>query len=152
MGIGAFLKGAVKGVKGAVKKILPKKDDSKGSAADAKAPLMNSAFVFIKPHANTRAVQDLVVAKLTSKRVKILAEGDIAAAIRAYAAALDRHPDHPETHQNLAVALLLGGDIDGARKGFRVAIALLDDQGRSEEAQALYKQVQGMVKLDEVGA
>ena len=80
MGIGAFLKGAVKGVKGAVKKILPKKDDSKGSAADAKAPLMNSAFVFIKPHANTRAVQDLVVAKLTSKRVKILAEGDIAAA------------------------------------------------------------------------
>ena len=80
MGIGAFLKGAVKGVKGAVKKILPKKDDSNGSAADAKAPLMNSAFVFIKPHANTRAVQDLVVAKLTSKRVKILAEGDIAAA------------------------------------------------------------------------
>ena len=66
MGIGAFLKGAVKGVKGAVKKILPKKDDSNGSAADAKAPLMNSAFVFIKPHANTRAVQDLVVAKLTS--------------------------------------------------------------------------------------
>jgi hypothetical protein len=41
---------------------------------------MNSAFVFIKPHANTRAVQDLVVAKLTSKRVKILSEGDIAAA------------------------------------------------------------------------
>ena len=80
MGISAFLKGAVKGVKGAVKKILPKKDDSNGSAADAKAPLMNSAFVFIKPHANTRAVQDLVVAKLTSKRVKILAEGDIAAA------------------------------------------------------------------------
>jgi len=79
-------------------------------------------------------------------------KGDIAAAIRAYAAALDRHPDHPETHQNLAVALLLGGDIDGARKGFRVAIALLDDQGRSEEAQALYNQVQGMVKLDEVGA
>ena len=79
-------------------------------------------------------------------------KGDIAAAIQAYAAALDRHPDHPETHQNLAVALLLGGDIDGARKGFRVAIALLDDQGRSEKAQALYKQVQGMVKLDEVGA
>ena len=79
-------------------------------------------------------------------------KGDIAAAIQAYAAALDRHPDHPETHQNLAVALLLGGDIDGARKGFRVAIALLDDQGRSEEAQALYKQVQGMLKLDEVGA
>merc|ERR1719253_1513481 len=83
MGLGAFLKGAVKGVKGAVKKILPKKDSNSegGSAApSSSAPLMNSAFVFIKPHANTRAVQDLVVAKLTSKRVKILSEGDIAAA------------------------------------------------------------------------
>ena len=82
MGLGAFLKGAVKGVKGAVKKILPKKDSNSegGSAApSSSAPLMNSAFVFIKPHANTRAVQDLVVAKLTSKRVKILSEGDIAA-------------------------------------------------------------------------
>jgi hypothetical protein len=83
MGLGAFLKGAVKGVKGAVKKILPKKDsNSEGGSRRAfpSAPLMNSAFVFIKPHANTRAVQDLVVAKLTSKRVKILSEGDIAAA------------------------------------------------------------------------
>ena len=83
MGLGAFLKGAVKGVKGAVKKILPKKDSNSegGSPAPSpSAPLMNSAFVFIKPHANTRAVQDLVVAKLTSKRVKILSEGDIAAA------------------------------------------------------------------------
>ena len=83
MGLGAFLKGAVKGVKGAVKKILPKKDSNSegGSSAapSSSAPLMNSAFVFIKPHANTRAVQDLVVAKLTSKRVKILSEGDIAA-------------------------------------------------------------------------
>ena len=74
MGIGAFLKGAVKGVKGAVKKILPKKDDSKGSAADAKAPLMNSAFVFIKPHANTRAVQDLVVAKLGKHMNNMIAD------------------------------------------------------------------------------
>ena len=83
MGLGALLKGAVKGVKGAVKKILPKNDSNSegGSPAPSpSAPLMNSAFVFIKPHANTRAVQDLVVAKLTSKRVKILSEGDIAAA------------------------------------------------------------------------
>ena len=54
MGLGAFLKGAVKGVKGAVKKILPKKDSNSegGSPAPSpSAPLMNSAFVFIKPHA-----------------------------------------------------------------------------------------------------
>ncbi|MGC6482776.1 MAG: glycosyltransferase [Synechococcus sp.] len=79
-------------------------------------------------------------------------KGDIAAAIKAYAAALERDPAHPETHQNMAVALLLGGDIDGARKGFRVAIGLLKEQGRQQESQALYGQVQGMVKLDEVGA
>ena len=107
-----------------------------------------------------RFVGDLVAIGMLATRVRAAntgglmqrRKGDIAAAIQAYAAALERHPDHPETHQNMAVALLLGGDIDGARKGFRVAIALLEDQGRPEAAQALYKQVQGMVKLDEVGA
>ena len=79
-------------------------------------------------------------------------KGDIAAAIEAYGQALLRQPDHPECHQNLAVALLLGGDVDGARKGFHVAIALLEEQGRQDEATALFNQLQGIVKLDEVTA
>ena len=79
-------------------------------------------------------------------------KGDIAAAIQAYGEALDRQPDHPECHQNLAVALLMGGDVDGARKGFHVAIALLEEQGRQEEANALFQQLKGIIKLDEVTA
>jgi len=78
--------------------------------------------------------------------------GDIAAALQAYERALHLNPEHAETHQNLAVARLVGGDIDGARSGFREAIALLHQQGRPEEAQALRHQVEGMVKLDEVRA
>ena len=79
-------------------------------------------------------------------------KGNIAAAIDAYAEALQRYPDHAECHQNMAVALLLGGDIDGARKAFRVAIVLLEEQGRQQDAEALYAKVQDLVKLNEVGA
>jgi tetratricopeptide (TPR) repeat protein len=74
--------------------------------------------------------------------------GRIGAAIEAYRRSLALEPDHPETQQNLAVALLLGGDIDGARTGFSRAIALLQAQGRSNEAQALRQQAGAMVKLD----
>ncbi len=74
--------------------------------------------------------------------------GRIGAAIEAYRRSLALEPDHPETQQNLAVALLLGGDIDGARAGFSRAIALLQAQGRSNEAQALRQQAGAMVKLD----
>ncbi len=35
----------------------------------------NSAFVFIKPHANTKAVQALVSKELQDKGIKILKEG-----------------------------------------------------------------------------
>ena len=79
-------------------------------------------------------------------------KGDIAAAIQAYGQALQRQPDHPECHQNLAVALLMGGDVEGARKGFHVAIALLEEQGRLDEAKALFSQLKGIIKLDEVTA
>ena len=79
-------------------------------------------------------------------------KGDIAAAINAYAEALKLDPAHPECNQNMAVALLMGGDIDGARTGFSVAIALLEDQGRLKEADALRAQVHGLVKLHQVGA
>ncbi|GAX21272.1 hypothetical protein FisN_1Lh100 [Fistulifera solaris] len=41
------------------------------------APLTNSAFVFVKPHANTASVQDLVRKTLKSKGVTILSEVSI---------------------------------------------------------------------------
>ena len=40
-------------------------------------PLLNSAFVFIKPHANTLATQKLVKEKLQSAGIEILSEHDI---------------------------------------------------------------------------
>lgn len=39
--------------------------------------LTNSAFVFVKPHANTQATRNLVAEKLTEAGVKILSESDI---------------------------------------------------------------------------
>ena len=39
--------------------------------------LLNSAFVFVKPHANTEKVRDLVTKKLNSEGIKILSEKDI---------------------------------------------------------------------------
>jgi tetratricopeptide (TPR) repeat protein len=75
--------------------------------------------------------------------------GDIAGALEAYREARRLQPEHPETHQNLAVALLLGGDIDGARSSFRQAIALLNQQGRSSDAALLRQQAGAMVKLED---
>jgi len=74
--------------------------------------------------------------------------GRIGEAIAAYRRSLAAEPEHPETEQNLAVALLLGGDIEGARRGFSRAIALLQAQGRSSDAQALREQAGALVKLD----
>jgi tetratricopeptide (TPR) repeat protein len=74
--------------------------------------------------------------------------GRLAEAIAAYRGALARDPYHPEAHQNLAVALLLAGDIPGARQGFRQAIALLRDQGRTGEATALASHAGELVRLD----
>ena len=45
----------------------------------------------------------------------------------------------------------MGGDIDGARNGFRIALDLLESQGRNNEAKALRSQVEGLVKLNEAG-
>ena len=46
------------------------------------------------------------------------------------------------------MALLLGGDIDGARSSFRQAINLLAQQGRSDEARRLQQQAGELVKLE----
>jgi len=40
---------------------------------------MNTAFVFIKPHANTASVQALVSATLASKNITVLSEGELTA-------------------------------------------------------------------------
>jgi len=74
--------------------------------------------------------------------------GDINAALQAYARALELDPDNAECHQNDAVARLMGGDIDGARQGFRNAIARLEQQGRGEEAKRLRQNAGQIVKLD----
>ncbi len=75
--------------------------------------------------------------------------GQLTEAISAYRLALALDPDHAEAHQNLAVALLMSGDIAGARSGFRQAISRLIQQGRSNEAEALRHRANGLVKLDE---
>ena len=75
--------------------------------------------------------------------------GDLLAAINAYERSIGLDPSHAESHQNLAVAKLMGGDIDGARTGFRQAISVLQAQQRQEEAAALKAQISGLVKLDE---
>ena len=75
-------------------------------------------------------------------------QGDLAGALEAYREARRVQPEHPETHQNLAVALLLGGDIEGARASFRQAITLLGAQGRGDEARRLHQQAGELVKLE----
>jgi tetratricopeptide (TPR) repeat protein len=75
--------------------------------------------------------------------------GAIAVAIGAYRQALALDPHQAATRQNLAVALLLGGDIPGCRDAFRQAIALLEAQGRGDEARALALQAASMVLLND---
>jgi tetratricopeptide (TPR) repeat protein len=75
--------------------------------------------------------------------------GAIAAAISAYRRALALDPRQAATRQNLAVALLLAGDIPGCRKAFREAVAALKAQGREAEALALARQAASMVHLDD---
>jgi tetratricopeptide (TPR) repeat protein len=75
--------------------------------------------------------------------------GRIPEAISAYRTALLRDPSLAAAQQNLAVTLLLSGDIGGARLAFRQAIALLNQQNRGAEAEALRLQAGTMVKLDD---
>jgi tetratricopeptide (TPR) repeat protein len=75
--------------------------------------------------------------------------GRLPDAITAYRMALQRDPNLAAAQQNLAVALLVSGDVTGARAGFRQAIALLEQQNRGAEAAALRQQAGSMVKLDD---
>ncbi|MDA1246562.1 MAG: glycosyltransferase [Cyanobacteria bacterium] len=75
--------------------------------------------------------------------------GQLPAAIAAYRSALERDPNLAAAQQNLAVAMLLSGDVSGARSGFRQAITMLEQQNRLSEAEALRQQAGSMVKLDD---
>lgn len=50
---------------------------SASSTCDAPGALKNSAFVFVKPHANTVAAQELVKQQLVKAGIEILSERDI---------------------------------------------------------------------------
>lgn len=47
------------------------------SKSKKKDELLNSAFVFVKPHANTKATQELVREKLTNAGITIVSESDV---------------------------------------------------------------------------
>jgi hypothetical protein len=51
--------------------------EKSASTCDASSGLKNSAFVFVKPHANTPSVQKLVREKLIAAGCTILSEADI---------------------------------------------------------------------------
>ncbi|VEU41143.1 unnamed protein product [Pseudo-nitzschia multistriata] len=51
--------------------------DTCGATATPPQKLLNSAFVFVKPHANTEKVRELVAEKLESAGISILFEDDI---------------------------------------------------------------------------
>ncbi len=74
--------------------------------------------------------------------------GRLVEAITAYRRALRLAPDHADAQRNLAAALLLGGDIPGARAGFRRAIALLEAQGQPAQARELAQRAGAMVRLE----
>ena len=75
--------------------------------------------------------------------------GRLNAAIAAYRRAVALDPDQPAPHQNLAAALLLAGDIAGARAGFRHTLRLLDARGASDQAATLRQRITGLVRLDD---
>eukprot|EP00567_Pseudictyota_dubia_P011414 CAMPEP_0197443598 /NCGR_PEP_ID=MMETSP1175-20131217/9300_1 /TAXON_ID=1003142 /ORGANISM="Triceratium dubium, Strain CCMP147" /LENGTH=349 /DNA_ID=CAMNT_0042974255 /DNA_START=98 /DNA_END=1147 /DNA_ORIENTATION=+ len=53
--------------------------------------LLNSAFVFVKPHANTKATQDMVREKLTGAGISIKSEHDIAGTTIDEKKLIDQH-------------------------------------------------------------
>jgi hypothetical protein len=61
---------------------------SDGQSCDA---LRNSAFVFVKPHANTVAVQNLVRSKLVESGISILSEAEIPASEIDQKKLIDQH-------------------------------------------------------------
>ena len=74
--------------------------------------------------------------------------GDIGGAIEAYQSGLQLDPDSPELHQNLGAAQLAGGNFEAARESFLMAIGLLLQQNRQDDAEALARNAGELVKLN----
>ena len=64
---------------------------SKEKTCDAKSKPLNSAFVFVKPHANTEATQTLVRNKLTAAGLRILSESDVPGSVIDEKKLIDQH-------------------------------------------------------------
>jgi hypothetical protein len=64
---------------------------AKAAVESCDAELLNSAFVFVKPHANTVKVQDLVRKTLQSKGVTILSEVPITGEVIDKKKLIDQH-------------------------------------------------------------
>jgi hypothetical protein len=64
----------------------------KGSSSDSgSCSLKNSAFVFVKPHANTKATQDMVRQKLIEAGIEILSEKNISGSTIDEKKLIDQH-------------------------------------------------------------
>ncbi|KAL3811280.1 hypothetical protein ACHAXA_009280 [Cyclostephanos tholiformis] len=70
--------------------ILSKASASSTSGGES-CSLKNSAFVFVKPHANTKATQNLVREKLLAKGIEILSESDINGKVIDEKKLIDQH-------------------------------------------------------------
>jgi len=64
---------------------------AKKSSSSDTCTLKNSAFVFVKPHANTKATQDMVREKLIAAGIEILSESDIDGATIDEKKLIDQH-------------------------------------------------------------
>ena len=74
--------------------------------------------------------------------------GDIGGAIEAYQSGLQLDPNSPELHQNLGAAQLAGGNFEAARSSFLMAIGLLLQQNRKDDAEALARSAGELVNLN----
>ena len=73
------------------KKATATKSSSSSPKTCSDGSLSNSAFVFIKPHANTPATQSLVREKLIAAGIEILSEKDIDGATIDKKKLIDQH-------------------------------------------------------------
>lgn len=65
--------------------------DKKKASEEKSGSLKNSAFVFVKPHANTKKVQEFVQSKLIASGLKILSESDISGDVIDEKKLIDQH-------------------------------------------------------------
>jgi len=79
------------GISYGIKRVCSSSDDSCAAESSSKKDLKNSAFVFIKPHANTRATQTLVKTKLNDAGITIISESSISGDIIDERKLIDQH-------------------------------------------------------------